>query len=122
METENGDVQENRYDAEELRFELLENGRRTSFVYHNGELLHREGREGAPTSYHLGVGIEAFRREEETYYYHQDEQLSTALITDEIVGIRNSYQYDAFGSELDSIEQRPNHIRYTGQQYDELTK
>ena len=121
VETENGDVQENRYDAEGLRFELLENGRRTSFIYHNGELLYREGREGAPTSYHLGAGIEAFQREEETYYYHQDEQLSTALITDEIVGIRNSYQYDAFGNELDSIEQFTNHIRYTGQQYDDLT-
>lgn len=33
------------YDAENLRFELLENGRKTSFVYHNGELLHEEGRE-----------------------------------------------------------------------------
>ena len=121
VETENGDVQENRYDAEGLRFELLENGRRTSFIYHNGELLYREGREGAPTSYHLGAEIEAFQREEETYYYHQDEQLSTALITDEIAGIRNSYQYDAFGNELDSIEQFTNHIRYTGQQYDDLT-
>ena len=39
VETETGSVQENRYDAEGLRFELLENGRRTSFVYHNGELL-----------------------------------------------------------------------------------
>ena len=121
VEIENGNVQENRYDAEGLRFELLENGRRTSFVYHNGELLYREGREGAPTSYHLGAGIEAFQREEETYYYHQDEQLSTALITDEIAGIRNSYQYDAFGNELDSVEQFTNHIRYTGQQYDDLT-
>ena len=121
VETENGDVQENRYDAEGLRFELLENGRRTSFVYHNGELLYREGREGAPTSYHLGAEIEALQREEETYYYHQDEQLSTALITDEIAGIRNGYQYDAFGVQLEASEQLPNHIRYTGQQYDDLT-
>jgi len=121
VETETGDVQENRYDAEDLRFELLENGRRTSFVYHNGELLYREGREEAPTSYHLGAGIEAFQREEETYYYHQDEQLSTALITDEIAGIRNSYQYDGFGVQLEVSEQLPNHIRYTGQQYDDLT-
>ncbi len=44
VETESGNVQENRYDVENLRFELLENGRRTSFVYHNGELLMRRGR------------------------------------------------------------------------------
>ena len=47
--------QENRYDAEGLRFELLENGRRTSFVYHNGELLHEEGREEQEISYHLSL-------------------------------------------------------------------
>ena len=54
VETETGSVQENRYDAEGLRFELLENGRRTSFVYHDGELLQEEGREEQKTSYHLG--------------------------------------------------------------------
>ena len=36
-------------------FELLENGRRTSFVYHDGELLQEEGREEQGTSYHLGA-------------------------------------------------------------------
>lgn len=91
------------------------------FVYHNGKLLYGEGREEAPTSYHLGTGIEAFQREEDTYYYHQDEQLSNALITDEIVGIRDSYQYDAFGAQIEAFEQLPNHIRYIGQQYDDLT-
>ncbi len=121
VQTENGDVQENRYDAESLRFELLENGRRTSFVYHDGELLYKEGREENPTSYHLGAGIEAFQRVQETYYYHQDEQLSTAFITDRDGSIQNSYQYDAFGNMLDSIEQLSNNIRYTGQQYDDLT-
>lgn len=98
--------------------QLKGNGKTAAFVCHNGKLLYREEREEAPTSYHLGAGIEALQREDGTYYYHTDEQLSTALITDEIAGIRNSYQYDAFGSELDSIEQLPNHIRYTGQQYD----
>ncbi|MDE6435139.1 MAG: hypothetical protein K2L07_13020 [Lachnospiraceae bacterium] len=43
VENEKGNVQENRYDAENLRFELLENDRKTGFVYHNGELLHEEG-------------------------------------------------------------------------------
>lgn len=122
METENGNVQENRYDAEGLRFELVENGRRTSFVYHNGELLQEEGREEQGTSYHLGAGMEAFRRGQELYYYHKDEQLSTALVTDGQGEIQNSYQYDAFGVPLETTEQLNNRIRYTGQQYDELTE
>ena len=122
VETETGSVQENRYDAEGLRFELLENGRRTSFVYHNGELLQEEGREEQGTSYHLGAGMEAFRRGQELSYYHRDEQLSTVFVTDGQGEIRNSYQYDAFGIPLETTEQLNNRIRYTGQQYDELTE
>ena len=122
VETETGNVQENRYDAEGLRFELLENGRRTSFVYHNGELLHEEGREEQEISYHLGAGMEAFRRGQELSYYHRDEQLSTVFVTDGQGEIRNSYQYDAFGIPLETTEQLNNRIRYTGQQYDELTE
>ena len=119
---ETGNVQENRYDAEGLRFELLENGRRTSFVYHDGELLQEEGREEQDTSYHLGAGMEAFRRGQELSYYHRDEQLSTVFVTDGQGEIRNSYQYDAFGIPLETTEQLNNRIRYTGQQYDELTE
>ena len=122
VETENGRVQENRYDAENLRFELLENGKRTSFVYHNGELLHEEGREEQKTSYHLGMGIEAFQRGQELSYCHRDEQLSMALITGGEGGIQNSYQYDAFGVQLEEKEQFNNRIRYTGQQYDNLAE
>ena len=121
VETETGSVQENRYDAEGLRFELLENGRRTSFVYHDGELLQEEGREEQGTSYHLGAGMEAFRRGQELSYYHRDEQLSTALVTDGHGDVLNSYQYDAFGIPLDTTEQLNNRIRYTGQQYDDVT-
>ena len=120
VETETGSVQENRYDAEGLRFELLENGRRTSFVYHNGELL-EEGREEQGISYHLGAGMEAFRRGQELSYYHRDEQLSTVFVTDGQGEIRNSYQYDAFGIPLETTEQLNNRIRYTGQQYDDVT-
>ena len=122
VETETGSVQENRYDAEGLRFELLENGRRTSFVYHDGELLQEEGREEQGTSYHLGAGMEAFRRGQELSYYHRDEQLSTVFVTDGHRNVQNSYQYDAFGIPLETTEQLNNRIRYTGQQYDELTE
>ena len=114
-------VQENRYDAENLRFELLEDGRCTSFVYHNGELLHEEGREGVQTSFCLGVGTDAFQRGREVYYIHQDEQLGTAIVTGRDGVALNSYRYDAFGNGLESLEQAPNRIRYTGQQFDELT-
>ena len=121
VEPEDGSIQENRYDAENLRFELLENGRKTGFVYHNGELLHEEGREGRKTSYHLGLGIDALQRGRELPYFHRDEQRSTAFITGAEGEIQNGYLYDAFGAALEADEQFQNRIRYTGQQYDELT-
>ncbi len=82
----------------------------------------RRGREEQGTSYHLGAGIEAFRRGQELSYYQRDEQLSTVFVTDGQGEIRNSYQYDAFGMPLGTTEKLNNRIRYTGQQYDELTE
>ena len=118
-ETEDGQVQENRYDAEGLRYEVRENANRIRFVYHQGELLYEKG--GEESSYHLGGGIEAVWRSEKNHYYHQDEQLSTAFITNEKRQIQNYYQYDAFGNGICQEEDISNKIRYTGQQYDEVT-
>ncbi|MGN0402065.1 MAG: RHS repeat-associated core domain-containing protein, partial [Acetatifactor sp.] len=71
--------------------------------------------------YHLGLGIDAFQRGQELSYYHRDEQLSTAFITGGHGEVYNSYQYDAFGAGIEATEQLSNRIRYTGQQYDDLT-
>ena len=121
VECENGAVQENYYDAEGLRHETLENEKLLRLVYHRGELLY-EGGEREETSYYLGAGTEGIQRNGESFYYHQDEQLSEALITDTGGRIQNHYQYDAFGAELNVMERIPNRIRYTGQQYDRLTE
>jgi len=69
----------------------------------------------------LGAGIEAFQRGQETYYCHFDEQLSTVFITEKNGAVYNSYHYDAFGNNMEERKQLPNRIRYTGQQYDDLT-
>ena len=122
IECADGRIQENRYDAEGLRHEMRENGKLLRFVYQNGELLYEEGGDKETASCHLGAGIEAVWRGQKTYYYHPDEQLSTALITDETGTIKNQYRYDAFGAGLEVSEELPNRIRYTGQQYDEVTE
>ncbi len=101
---------------------MEENGKLLRFVYHKGELVYERGeKEQTGTSYHQGAGTEAINRAGKIYYYHKDEQLSTALITDETGTVSNCYRYDAFGNILDSAEQIENRIRYTGQQYDGIT-
>ena len=126
IETEDGRIQENKYDAEGLRYDLIENGKRTRFIYHNGELLYEKGGETKQskeeTSYQLSAGIESLQRKQRTYYYHQDEQLNTTLITNRNGEIKNQYQYDAFGNGLETIEELFNRIRYTEQQYDQTTE
>ena len=117
---EDGQTQVNRYDSEGLRYEMKENEKLFRFIYHRGELLHEEGQEGQ-ISYHLGGGTEAIQQNQKVYYYHQDEQLSTALITDDTGQIQNQYQYGAFGEELGQTEKISNRIRYTGQQSDRVT-
>ena len=72
MECADGQIQENRYDAEGLRHEMRENEKLLRFVYQNGELLYEEGGDKETASYHLGAGIEAVRRGQRTYYYHPD--------------------------------------------------
>ena len=118
---EEGSAQANRYDAENLRCEMRENEKLIQFVYHRGELLYERGEENQ-TSYYLGAGIEASQIGQKVYYYHRDEQLSTALITDVTREIQNHYQYDAFGWEVEKTEYTSNRIRYTGQQYDVQTE
>ena len=116
VKCQNGQIQENRYDAEGLRHEMKENEKLLRFVYHRGELLYEGGKD--EKSYHLGYGIEAVSGGGEISYYHRDEQLSMALITGEAGDVRNHYQYDAFGVLLEAGEKAGNQIRYTVQQYD----
>ena len=120
VDCEDGQSQENLYDAEGLRYGVKENGITTRFVYHQGELLQEE-REGGRNSYYLGSGIEAAQMGGELYYYHQDEQLSTALLTDHVGKVRDHYRYSALGEMLEGSESVGNRIRYTGQQYDEVS-
>ena len=84
--------------------------------FHNHLLLYEKG--GEESSCHQGDGIEAVWRSEKNYYYHQNEQLSTAFITNEKREIQNHYQYDAFGNRICQKEGISNRIRYTEQQYD----
>lgn len=119
-----GRLQENRYDGEYLRAEVSEHGEVSRFLFYNGELLSESKQDGAVSSrYILGYGVAAgWQKGEEGYHsYHQDEQNSTAYITDSQQRIENSYEYDAFGAIRRRTEKLHNRIMYTGQQYDELT-
>ena len=124
VRTLDGREQENLYDGENLRAGITENGKKTTFLYHNGEILTEFDGESAPVKRYLrGIGLSHVQtRDNETYHaYHQDEQGSTAYITGQGREAENIYQYDAFGNLLERKEAVTNRILYTGQQYDRET-
>ena len=118
----NGQIQENQYDAEYLRAGISENGKGTVFLYYNGELLaESELNDTVRNRYILGYGVAGSWQKEGYHSYHLDEQNSTAYITEAGQGIENSYQYDAFGAFRCKEENIHNRILYTGQQHDQVT-
>ena len=124
MKTLDGKEQENFYDGEGLRAGLIENGRKMTFLYHNGEILTECDGESAPVRRHIrGIGLSCVQTIQDNAYhsYHQDEQGSTAYITGQGRKTENIYQYDAFGNLLEQKEAVTNRILYTGQQYDQET-
>ena len=124
MKTLDGKEQENSYDGEGLRVGLTENGKRTTFLYHNGEILTEFDGESAPIKRYLrGIGLSHVQTQDNEAYhaYHQDEQGSTAFITGQGRETENIYQYDAFGNLLEKREDVSNRILYTAQQYDQET-
>ena len=124
VKTLDGKIQENSYDGEDMRAGLTEDGKRSIFLYYNGEILTECDGESAPVRRYLnGIGLSHVQTLEDGLYhaYHQDEHGSTAYITEENRQVQNSYRYDAFGNLLESKEDIENRILYTGQQYDQVT-
>ncbi len=124
VKTLDGREQENFYDGENLRAGLTENGKRTTFLYHNGEILAECDGESAPIRRYLrGSGLSCVQTLDNKAYhaYHQDEQGSTVYVTGRGRETENIYQYDAFGNLIEQKEAVTNRVLYTGQQYDQET-
>lgn len=120
-----GREQENRYDGEGFRAGLTENGKSTTFLFHNGEILTECDGDSMPIRRHVrGLGLSHVQTLDDDAYhmYHQDEQGSTAYVTGSKGGTENLYGYDAFGNLLEKREGVENRILYTGQQYDQETE
>ena len=114
--------QENLYDGEGLRAGLRENGKGSSFLFYNGEILTECDGDGVPVRRHLlGMGLSHMQTLDDGMYHacYQDEQGSTAFITGDGGEVENSYVYDAFGNVLERKEGIRNDILYRGQKYDQ---
>ncbi|SFT53382.1 RHS repeat-associated core domain-containing protein [Selenomonas sp. GACV-9] len=122
--TKTGIMQINRYDAEDLRHEMEENGKLVQFIFNENKEAITEETDGNITRLIRTSDLWAMEANPEKTWYHyaSDEQGSTVFITDEQGDVKNRYTYDAFGNTIESEEQIPNRYQYTGQQLDPITK
>ena len=126
VETFDGNVQVNRYDAEGLRYEMEENGRLVRFIFHKGEAVAEQ--EENSNVIRLIRGSELIARSSDgesarTYYHYASDEMGSAThIVDENGNVQNRYEYDAWGKIEVKEEAVPNRFTYYGQQIDPITQ
>ncbi|MBQ3782119.1 MAG: RHS repeat-associated core domain-containing protein, partial [Lachnospiraceae bacterium] len=129
-------VQENFYDAENLRYGIEEDGERTNFVTNGWSVCTELDAEWKPTKRLVrGYGIVASDEigtatitdvgsgySNGYRYYHQNEHGDIEYITGKDGKVENAYTYDAFGNITNSTELVKNRYTYNGEQYDQVTQ
>lgn len=124
VETFDGNVQVNHYDAEGLRYEMEENGNLVQFIFNQErEVVTEEDSTGLTRLIRATELIARSSDSARTYYhYASDEMGSTTHIVDEAGTVQNRYEYDAWGNLTAQEEAVSNRFKYTGQQFDPVTQ
>jgi len=126
VETFDGHIQLNRYDAESLRYEMEENGNLVRFIFNqNREAVSEEDTSGLNRLIRGTELIAASSSADSArtyYHYASDEMGSTTHIVDEAGAVQNRYEYDAWGNITAQEEAVPNRFKFTGQQLDPVTQ
>ena len=124
VETFDGHVQVNRYDAEGLRHEMEENGSLVKFIFNPDREVIAEQNSLGITRYIRSSELIARNTDAARTYYHyvSDEMGSTTHIVDEDGIVFNHYTYDAWGNLTAQEEAVPNRFKFTGQQLDPVTQ
>ena len=123
VETFDGHIQVNRYDAEGLRAELEENGKLVQFIFNpEKQVVTETGAE--KIRYIRGRELIASDAESARTYYHygSNELGSITHLLDESGDILNRYEYDAWGNLVECEERAANRFAFAGEQLDPLTQ
>ncbi|MDE7275033.1 MAG: hypothetical protein K2N95_18640 [Lachnospiraceae bacterium] len=124
VETFNGNIQINRYDAEGLRHEMEENGRLVSFIFRSDEVVAEESQEDRIRYIRTGVLLASDVESARTYYHYASDEMGsiTHVVDSENEEILNRYEYDAWGNLTTCEEKVHNRFKFNGQQYDPVSQ
>ena len=122
VETFDGNIQINRYDAEGLRHEMEENGKLVQFIFRGTEVVAEETQEEKIRYIRAGELLASDAESARTYYHYASDEMGS--ITHVTAGneILNRYEYDAWGNAEVCEEQIANRFRFNGQQYDPVSQ
>jgi RHS repeat-associated protein len=114
-----GGYVQNRYDPEELRYELWENGKLSRFIFSGREVDANYSLKAAIVRGHEILAQKDVR--DNSYYYLNNAHGDVVGLVDAKGTVVNSYKYDAFGNIVEAKEQVHNRFKYAGEQYDQVT-
>ena len=123
VETFDGHIQINHYDAEGLRSGIEEDGRLVQFIFRGQEVVTQLEEEKGMTRYIRGYDLIASDADcARTYYHYASDELGS--ITHVVAGedILNRYEYDAWGNLTLCEETVENRFKFNGQQYDPISQ
>ena len=119
-------VQVNHYDGEGLRHEMEENGKLVKFLYNDRKAVVEEKEDGNTIRLIRGYNLVASDSESARIYYHyvSDEQGSITHVLggdgNGSYGLRNYYEYGAFGDFREKEEEVENRFGYNGEIFDPI--
>ena len=122
VETFDGNIQINRYDAEGLRHEMEENGKLVQFIFRGTEVVAEETQEEKIRYIRTHELLASDAESARTYYHYASDEMGS--ITHVTVGdaVLNRYEYDAWGNVEVCEEQVANRFRFNAQQYDPISQ
>ncbi|OOB79423.1 MAG: hypothetical protein BEN19_07585 [Epulopiscium sp. Nuni2H_MBin003] len=122
VETFDGNIQINRYDAEGLRYEMEENGRLVQFIFNTNREVIAE-KEHTWTSYIRTSELIASSNEyDKTFYHYASDEMGSITHIAQGIDILNQYEYDAWGEVVSQTETVQNRFKFNGQQLDPITQ
>ena len=122
VETFDGHVQVNRYDAENLRHEMEEDGKLVQFIFRGQEVVMEET--GDNKIRHIR-GYELIASDAESarmYYHYASDEMGSITHVAEGKDVLNRYDYDAWGNLTLCEEAVENRFKFNGQQYDSISQ
>ena len=98
VETFDGNVQVNRYDAEGLRHEMEENGELVSFIFRDREVVAEESEKGKARYIRTGELLASDAEYARTYYHYASDELGS--ITHVVAGLGKDTAVTGQGKDL----------------------